>query len=492
MARSRSGLFLAGAAAFALGACSFVPNYKVPATPVTAQFRGTGPWVSAKPADRLSRNGWWAIYGDAQLDALQTRLIASNTDLAAAWAHYEQAQAYVSEASSALYPTLSAGAEPQRDRQSNNRPLRAGGPNDYTSATLYGEIDYDLDLWGSVRATVAASRDEAQAEQADLASVELSLEVQLANDYFQIRGLDQQTQLLVETVAAYQKALQLTQTLHGDGVVSGLDVTRAQTQLATAQSELSQTRAQRALLEHAVAVLVGASASEFSLPMQTADLPVPVVPVGVPSDLLQRRPDVAEAERHVAEANEKIGVARAAFFPSITLSAQGGVQSDQYPNLLSAPNFFWAVGPQLAQYIFDGGLRRARLRAARAALDEAGDRYRGVVLGAFQQVEDNLTLLDDLGTAIQQQRDAASAAQHAVDLALQLYKHGAVGYLDVVQAQTTALDTERGVLQLQTQRLGANVQLIHALGGGWSKDELARAAQMPALAATQQAGGKAE
>jgi len=267
-------------------------------------------------------------------------------------------------------------------------------------------------------------------------------------------------------------------------------VARAQTQLASAQSQLSQNLAQRALLEHAIAVLVGASASEFTLPEATADIPLAQIPVGVPSVLLQRRPDIAAAERRVAEANAKIGVARAAYFPSITLTAQGGLQSSVYANFFSAPNFFWAVGPQLAQYIFDGGFRRGQLDAAKAATDEAGARYRGVVLDAFQQVEDNLSLLADLGTALQQQRDAATAAERALSLATTQYKEGAIGYLDVVTAQTTALDAERSVILIQTRQLSANVQLIHALGGGWSTSELEQAATAPALVAASEQNAK--
>jgi NodT family efflux transporter outer membrane factor (OMF) lipoprotein len=284
-------------------------------------------------------------------------------------------------------------------------------------------------------------------------------------------------------VKAFAHALQLTQTLHGGGIVSGLDVSRAQTQLSSAQSQLSQNLAQRALIEHAIAVLVGGSASEFTLAEETAPITLPVIPTGIPSTLLQRRPDIAAAERRVAEANAKIGVAKAAYYPSLTLNAQGGYQSSEYGQLLTAPNFFWAIGPNLVQYIFDGGLRDAQLKAAKEATDEAGARYRGVVLSAFQQIEDNLSLLADLGTALQQQRDAADAAQHSGELALNLYKHGAVGYLDVVQAQTAALDAQRGVLDVQTRQLSANVQLIHALGGGWSSDELASTAAMPGLVA---------
>ena len=468
----------------ALSACSLAPKYQVPTTPIAAQYKTVGPWTSAQPADQIDRNGWWKMYGDAQLDDLETRLLANNTDLRAAYDHYRQAQAFVAQVESGLYPTVSVSGAPLRERQSDTAPLRGNGPADYNSVTLGASVKYDLDLWGRVRDSVVAGKDEAQATKADLASVQLSLEVELADTYVQLRGLDQQTELLSQTEVAFAKALQLTQTLHGSGIVSGLDVSRAQTQLSSAKSQLSQNLAERALLEHAIAVLVGTSASEFSLPQQTAAIALPAIPTGVPSMLLQRRPDVAAAERRVAEANAQIGVARAAYFPDITLGLQGGVQSAAYAGLVSAPNAFWAIGPQLVQYIFDGGFRRARLDAAKAATDEAGERYRGVVLSAFQQVEDNLALLSYLGTALDEQRNAAASAQTTVDLALRQYKQGTVGYLDVVEAQTVQLDAQRGVLDVQTRQLSANVQLLHALGGGWSSDELAQVAATPALVAS--------
>jgi NodT family efflux transporter outer membrane factor (OMF) lipoprotein len=460
-------------AATLLSACSLAPEYRVPDAPVAAQYRNIGPWVAAQPADRIARDGWWTVYADDRLNGLQQELVRNNADLRAAWDHYRQAQAYVTQARSAELPTLSLQAIPQRDRQSANRPLRNAGPDDYNSVTLSGQLQYEVDLWGRVRDTVAAARFDAQAEQADLASVRLSLQAELADNYFRLCGLDLQTQLLDETIQAYARALELTETLHDHGVVSGLDVTRAQTQLHDAKSQKSQVAAQRALLEHAIAVLVGASPSEFALPQATALMDPPAVPVGVPSALLQRRPDVAAAERRAAESNSKIGVARAAYYPSITLSAQGGVQSTEYGNLLSAPNFFWALGPQLVQYLFDGGLRRARLDAARAAADESGAKYRSVVLKAFRQVEDNLALLGRLGDAADQQRAAAGSASRAVDLSLRAYRQGASGYLDVIESQTAALSARRSLLDLQTRRLAASVDLIQAVGGGWSSEQLA-------------------
>jgi len=468
-------LALSIALSIALGGCSLAPAYKTPATPQTQAYRDVGPWVTAEPSDHLPRDHWWQLYSDPQLDQLQAKLLANNTDLAAALAHYEQAQAYSAEARSELFPQVGANANGERIRESDNAPLRGpSNPADYNSRTIGVQASYEVDLWGQVRNTVEAGRDNALAAQADLASAQLSLQAQLVDAYMQLRGYDQQVALLQQTIEAYQKALKLTQTLHAGGIVSGLDVSRAQTQLSDARSQWSQTVAQRALMQDQIAVLVGENASSFSLPAETAAIPVPVIPLDVPSSLLQRRPDVAAAERRVAAANAGIGVARAAWFPSLTLNAQGGYQSTRWANLLTAPNRIWALGPSLAYDLFDGGYRKATIAAAKAKTDEAGATYRGVVLTAFQQVQDNLALLDHLGTASVNQKDASDAAQHALDLSMTQYKHGAVSYLDVVQAQTVALQEQRGLLQLDTQRLRASVQLIRALGGGWSTEQLAR------------------
>ena len=461
------------ASAVALAACSLAPHYEVPDAPVAAQYRSQGPWSLASPADQLDRAGWWKLYQQPELDDLEQRLIANNPDLRAALFHYEQAEAYIRQVSAQQYPQVSAAGNVQRERESDTRPLRsATGPTDYNSATLGLEVDYEVDLWGRVRDSVAASKDEGQAAHADLASTQLSLEIELARSYINLRGLDQQIQLIEGTEAAYQKALDLTRSRHGAGIVSGLDVARASNQLSSAQSELTQVRAKRALLEHAVAVLVGASPSEFQIAPGVEPIPLPAIPVGVPSDLLQRRPDVAAAERRVAEANSRIGVARAAYFPTLTLSAQGGVQSSVLGDLLSLSSSYWAIGPSLAVYLMDGGKRRAQLDSAKEATAEAGARYRSVVLASFREVEDNLTLLDDLGTATDQQQDAANAAQTSENLALSRYRRGASSYLDVVEAQSSALEAQRSVIELRTQQLDANVDLIRALGGGWTTDDL--------------------
>ncbi|MES2310929.1 MAG: efflux transporter outer membrane subunit [Pseudomonadota bacterium] len=457
-----------------LAGCSLAPAYKVPEVPVAASYQDSGPWQPAQPSDQLPRDHWWQLYHEPRLDQLQLRLLVNNADLAAALAHYRQAQAFNLQTRSALFPQVGATGNGQRDRESDTKPLRgATSPANYDSYTVGAEIDYELDLWGRVRNTVEAGKDDTLAAAADLASAQLSLQAQLADSYIRLRGLDQQIALLQQSIDAYQKALQLTRTRHAGGIASGLDVASAQTQLSSAKSLWSQAQAQRTLIMDAIAVLVGDSAAQFSMTAQTAAIDLPQVPASVPSTLLQRRPDIAAAERRVAAANARIGVARAAYFPSLTLSAQGGFQSAAYAGLLSLPNRFWVIGPTLFETIFDGGRRKAGVAAARAATDEAGAHYRGVVLNAFAQVEDNLAQLDHVGLALTDQKDAADAAQHSVDLAMDRYKQGAVSYLDVVQAQTVALTARRSLLELDTQRLRASVQLIRALGGGWSIDQLA-------------------
>lgn len=462
---------LAVALTLALGGCSLAPAYSVPQVPLATSYQGAGPWQPARPSDQLPRDRWWQAYHDAELDDLQQQLLANNADLAAALAHYRQAQAFNFQARSALFPQVSVSGNAQRDRQSDTKPLRgATSPATYDSYTVGAEIDYELDLWGRVRNTVEAGKDDALAAAADLASAQLSLQAQLADTYIQLHGVDRQLALLQQSIDAYGKALQLTRNLHGGGLVSGLDVARAQTQLSSAKSLWSQALAQRALLQDAIAVLVGASADQFTLAAQTSPIVLPTIPSGVPSVLLQRRPDIAAAERRTAAANARIGIARAAFFPSFSLSAQGGFQSADYAGLLTAPNHYWAIGPMLMETLFDGGRRKAGVAAARAATDEAGARYRSVALTAFAQVEDNLAEVDHLGVALTDQKDAADAAQHSLDLAMDRYKQGAVGYLDVVQAQTVSLDARRSLLDLDTRQLRASVQLIRALGGGWSHD----------------------
>ena len=462
------------AAAAMLSGCALAPPLKIPAVPTAAAYKEAGPWIPAQPADGLSRGDWWKLYGDPDLNALQMRLIEHSPDLAAALSRYDQAKAVSDQMRSGMFPSLALGADTERDGLSNMRPLRpANSSNNYNSFTVGVQANYELDLWGRIRNEVTAARAEAQAYQADLESARLSLQAQLADDYIVLRGLDQQIALLNETVSAYEKALALTEARHAGGIAAGLDVARAQTQLDTSRSLAEQTLALRAVSEHAIAALIGASASEFSIAPRVTPLTLPQVPVGVPSTLVQRRPDIAAAERRIAASNANVGVARAAFFPSVTLSAALGYQSTQAGNWITAPNTFWSIGPSLLFSLFDAGKRKAQVAQAQAALDESGSLYRGVVLTAFQQVEDSLALTHHYRIAATEEHAAVTAAQRSLDLSLTQYREGATSYLDVVTSQTVTLQSELTALDLDTRELRASVQLIRALGGGWTP------AQMP-------------
>ena len=457
------------ASALALEGCSLAPAYQVPTVKIPEHFKEAAPWIDARPADNLPRGAWWAVYKDPQLADLETRLDKNNPDIAAAFAHYAEAKAYDDEARSGLFPTLLGIINPTRNRQSDTRPLRGSDqPNVYDADTAGVEADYELDLWGKVHNEVSATRSEAQAASNDLASAKLSLEARLADDYVSILGKDREIQLLVDTVGAYTKALTLTETLHDGGVVSGLDVSRARSQLDTAVADVSESRAQRALLEHAIAALIGEPASSFSLPSDTTLPAIPDVPSGVPATLLQRRPDIAAAERLTAAANAKIGVARAAFYPDIDLSASIGFQSTSTGSWLMAPATYWSIGPNLVQTIFDAGLHTAQLAQARAALDEAGAHYRSTVLTAFQQVEDSLSLIQNYRAEYAAQSAAVAAAQKTLEISMTQYRDGGANYLEVVDSQTAALIAERAKLDLETRQLHASIGLIRAIGGGWS------------------------
>jgi NodT family efflux transporter outer membrane factor (OMF) lipoprotein len=475
--RATKLLVMAGAAL--LGACSLAPAYKVPAVDLPAQYKEEpAPWTQAQPSDQLPRGSWWTLYNNVELSTLEARLEQNNPDLAAALAHYDAARAYDARIASQQYPIASADVDASRNRQSDTRPLRGSGqPDEYGAYTAGVELDYDLDLWGRIRNEVKASHAETAAAAGDLASARLSLEAQLADDYVSLLGLDRELKLLLDTVVSYQKALVMTQTLHDGGVVSGLDVSRAQAQLDNTKAQVSELRGQRALLEHAIAVLVGVVPAGFSLPPDYTLIALPQIPAGVPSSLLQRRPDVAAAERRTASANASVGVARAAFFPDISLSGLLGVQSTSPSTWMTAPSAYWSIGPNLVQYLFDGGLRQAELAQAKAVLDESGDRYRSVVLEAFRQVEDNLALLSNYRTETVDQDAEVAAAQRTLDLSLEQYRDGAVDYLNVVESQVQALAAQRAQLQLQTRQLRASINLVRALGGGWSTADLDAAPQ---------------
>ena len=468
MARPRRAVAAATAAAILSGCAA--PAYKVPqvATALPEVYKEAGPWTPAAPADAAPRGDWWTAFNDPHLNALEAQLEAGNPDLAQALARYDQSRALYAQARADLFPQIDANASVGREQESAGRLGSLGQPLRGDNASVGGTISYELDLWGRVRNEVAAGKAEAVASREDVAATRLSLQAQLADSYLTLRSLDDQARVLDQAVDSFQKALDLTQLRHSGGAASGLDVGQAQTQLRSAEAARTDVVAQRALIEHAIATLVGTPATTFAIPVDASLPPLPPTPVSAPSVLLQRRPDVAAAERRAFAANRRIGVARSAFFPTVTLAASGGYQTSSWAQqLLSAPNAYWSLGPQLAMALFDGGRRRAGVRQADAVFDEASAAYKGVVLTAFQQVEDNLALLNRIAEETRQEQAALDAARHTLDISLSLYRQGAGTYLDVVSAQTAALNAERAVIQLQARRLQASVDLVRALGGGW-------------------------
>jgi len=458
----------AAALVLLLGGCSLAPRMKVPDVPTGDSYKEIGPWTLAQPADRLPRDSWWLLYGTPEIDDLEKRLIAGNPTLASALANYAQAKALSDQARAGLFPTLGLNAGVSRARESSHAPLIGPTtPHFYDDNTLGGTASYEIDLWGQIRNQVLAGEANAQASAADLENARLSLLAQLLDDYVQLRSLDRENAILVDTVNAYDHALKLTEQRHGAGIAAGLDVAQAQTQLEAARSEAAQILAQRALMEHAIAALLGASASIFSIAPAIVDITLPQIPADVPTTLLQRRPDIAAAQRRMIAANANIGVARAAYFPSLTLSGQAGWQSTSFSNWISAPSTFWAIGPNAVLSVLDGGLHRAQVAQARAQFDASAADYRSVVVTAFQQVEDSLASLNHYDDAAREEKAAVDAAQRTLNLSMALYKQGAADYLTVVTSQTALLQAQLQALNLETLQLRASVDLVRALGGGW-------------------------
>ena len=460
--------------ALLLGGCTVGPNYKRPDAPVPADYKESTNFKPAEPGDALAKGKWWEVYGDSQLNALEEQIAVSNQTLKAAQAQFAEARAAVRTVRAAYYPTVTGSASAAGIRQSQNRALfGTTSPVTYADYQLPPiDVAWEPDVWGRVRRSVEAARAEAQATAADLANTELSLQAELALDYFQLRGLDSQQQLLDSTVASYQRAFELTDSRYKGGVASAVDVAQAQTQLETTRAQAADIAVDRAAFDHAIAVLIGKPPAEFNQSATPLTLPPPAIPAGLPSLLLERRPDIAAAERRVQEANAQIGVARAAYFPIFSFTGGGGFESSQIHNLLSGPSGFWSLAGSAAELIFDGGLRRGITEQVRANYDKSVDTYRQTTLTAFQEVEDNLAALRILESEATIQDGAVAAAQHSLDLSNSRYKGGVASYLEVTTAQSAALGDERAAVDILTRRMAASVLLIKALGGSWNASQL--------------------
>lgn len=445
--------------------CAVGPNYKRPTVDSAPAFKEQGDWKPSAPADALERGNWWQIFQDPVLDDLERQIDISNQNLKQAEDNYRQARAVVDESRASFWPTLAGSASQTRQQVG---PARAN-----TVTTVGGQASWNIDLWGQIRREVESSKASAQASEAAVGNARLSAQSTLATDYFELRAQDSLKALLDDTVADEQRSLAITESRYKFGVAAKADVVTAQTQLLASQAQQINAGIQRAQLEHAIALLVGKVPAEFSLPAAPLREDVPTVPTGVPSALLERRPDVAQAERNVAVANAQIGVAEAAYFPSLTLSGSvtytGG---SALHDLLTVPNRVWGVGPSLAANLFQGGLTHAQVAAARAAYDASVDAYRQTVLTSFQQVEDNLVALRLLEQQAQIEDETVKAAKEAERLTLNQYKAGTVPYTSVITAQTTTVSSEQNALTVLMDRLSASISLIEALGGGWSTAQL--------------------
>jgi NodT family efflux transporter outer membrane factor (OMF) lipoprotein len=457
-----------------LAGCSFAPNYNVPPVQTPAAFKEAEGWKVARPTDDVIRGNWWELFDDPQLNALEDQVAISNQTLLAALANFQAARAVVKEARAQLFPAVSAAPSVTKSKASSS--LSPVGIRSQTQWSLPLEASWELDLWGAIRNTVKADTFAAQASAANLENLRLSAQADLAEDYFALRGQDALKGVLDATVVADRKSLDLTKALYQNGMDSDEDVSEAETALATVTAQDTNLGIQRALYEHAIALLLGRPASEFSILVQPAAANPPVqppeIPLAVPSQLLERRPDVASAERSVAAANAQIGVAKAAFFPTLTLSAEGGFQSANTANLLSGPSFFWSLGSAMAQTVFDAGLRKAAVEQYRATYDSTVANYRQTVLGAFQEVEDSLSSLRILTQERGEQEAAVQSAQRTLAIATHRYELGIDSYLNVIVAQMTLLSNQQTEVSLRVQQMTSSVQLILALGGGWDSAQL--------------------
>ncbi len=458
--------------------CRVGPQYQRPTAPVPAAYKelpvddsqGMAGWKQAQPSDALARGKWWEIYNDPELNALEEQVNISNQNLQAAEAQFREARYAVRIARSNLFPTVSATASITNARGSGTMKVPSGSAT--TTYDLPVDLSYQADIWGSIRRSVRSSAEAAQASFAQLENARLSYQAELAQDYFALRGTDGERELLETTVKSYQEYLQLTQDRFNNGVASGADVALAQTQLNTARAQLIDLGVARAQFEHAIAVLTGQAPASLSVSSHPIKITPPPVPVGVPSALLERRPDIAATERQMAAANEQIGIAKVAYYPALSLGLAAGLESTQFLKWISWPSRFWSVGPALAETVFDAGRRRAQVGQAQAAYDATVANYRQTVLTAFQQVEDSLVALRILEKEAQAEDEAVNAARNALEISTYQYKAGTVNYLSVITEQAILQQDQVQAVNILTRRMSSSVLLIEALGGGWNASQL--------------------
>jgi NodT family efflux transporter outer membrane factor (OMF) lipoprotein len=473
-----SGIRMASAllVLLAAGGCKVGPNYKAPAMPAPPAYSDdghNGNWSAASPADSADRGDWWAVYQDTELNGLEQQCATANQNIAAALHAYEQAHDLVRENKASLYPTVSIGGFANRNRISETKPLHTPGlPTNYWDFLIPLNISWEPDFWGGIRRQIESSAASAQASAADLANTRLSLQGMLAVTFLQLRGIDLQAQLLRSTLDSFQQSLQLTQDRLTGGLASQSDVEQAQTQLEQTRAQLIDLGVQRAQFEHAIAVLVGEPATGFHIAEKPLAGDPPSIPTGIPSELLERRPDIAGAERRVASANALIGVAKSAYYPSIVLGASGGVESDLVGQVFSAGSATWSAGPGVNEVIYDAGRRKAQVDFALAQREQATALYRQQVLSAFRDVEDQLSALRVLESEATVTGRAVESAKRSTDLSTLRYKRGLATYLEVLTDQTIELNNERTAASLTTERIVASAQLQIVLGGGWNSAQL--------------------
>jgi NodT family efflux transporter outer membrane factor (OMF) lipoprotein len=461
-----------------LGGCVVGPKYKTPTVQTPTEYKENKDWKVATPQDAAIREKWWEVYNDPQLNSLEEQVNVSNQSIIAALDAFLEARALVKEARAQYFPTAGVSASIINQR-ANTRTQTSTGNASFTAYSLPSfDATWEPDLWGRVRNTVRADVANAQASAADLQNTRLTMQAELAADYFQLKGQDALIKLLNDTVAAYTESLRLNRVLFSTGIASDETVAQAETQLETTQAQATNLGILRAQYEHAIALLIGQPASTFSILANPLAAAPPDIPLGVPSQLLERRPDIAAAERSVEQANAQIGVATAAFYPNVTLSASGGFESTIISSLFTWPSRVWSVGPSISETIFDAGLRRATVQQFQAAYDQTVANYRNTVLTAFQQVEDNISELRILSVELGQQDTAVKSADRTLQLATDRYRLGIDPYLNVITAQTTLFSNQETAVNLRIEEITTTVQLIKALGGGWNASQIPASAQV--------------